>query len=428
MEHLVAIVPIFLIFLFRNKYSKVLLNPTSVLCLTWLFFLMLHMIFANDYYYSLRASLFITFFIFCFSIGEIIIVANYNFRNLPNLNRPRFYSVYFISRLRLAIILISIISAIGFFLYLKVFINYFGSFHKLAESGNIIRSVVKVIHIPLVPKLLLLLGYSGAILCLIYYITKGFKWFIVIPFIIIFLMGAVHSGRAGFIMLIVFIYFAIYWRDLFRSAYLNIDHSVDKRLLVRSIMLVFFAFVIFILGYLQRIENFSFHAALSKAAFQNFKVYLLGGISAFEAQLRSPEFLKYGLGKYNFSALFDLLGIAKNEYGVYTYFYPVSSVDKSTVVNIFTSFRPLMDDFGILGGGLYMFLLGGLGGVAFNKAMNGSLPYLAFLIVLYGYLFHTPLLPITVHTSIVLCFFVPSIIIEFLRVGFKKRPDQKAVS
>jgi oligosaccharide repeat unit polymerase len=420
MAHLVAILPIFIIFLFRKKYSPVLLNPTSVLCITWLTFLILHLLFASDYYYSYRVSLLILFFVFSFSLGEILIVANYNFRNLPNLGKPRFYSVYFKSRLKLVIIILTFISATGFILYLNTFIDYFGSFQKLASSGDTIRTVVKIIYIPLFVKLLLLLGYSAAILCLIYYITNGFRWFIVIPFIIIFLMGAVHSGRAGFIMLIVFIFFAIYWRDLFKNAFSGADTSVDRRLIIRTGVFVLFSIIVFVLGYMQRREDFSFHEAFSKDALQNFKVYLLGGISAFEAELKSPELLARGFGKYNFSALYDLLGIAKNEFGVYTLFYPVSAAPGSPVVNIFTSFRPLIDDFGIIGGGIFMFLLGGIGGIAFNKAMNGSLPYLAFLIVLYGYLFHTPLLPITVHTSIVLCFFVPSVLIEIIRIGFKK--------
>jgi oligosaccharide repeat unit polymerase len=422
MGYFIVIIPLFVVFIYRNKFSPILFNPTSVLCLAWLGFLLLHLTFAANYFFSWRAASLILFFVLSFSAGEMLVASSYSTQNLPRVSKDKFYSEYFDSRLRLIIIIMSVISTIGFLFYLKSFVDYYGSFGNLLEAGGTIRYNLGRISVPLFARILLLIGYSAAILCLIYYIINGFSLFITIPFVILFLMGAVQSGRAGFIMLIVFIYFSVYWRDIRIVTTSKLRLNINKRLLNRSLAMIAFAVIVFILGYLQRAEDFSFSRAFDKGTFTNFKVYLLGGISAFDSELKNPENLPLGFGKYSFSALYDLLGIAENKLGVYTKYYPIAA-DLPTRINIFTSFRPLIDDFGIIGGGIFMFILGLIGGISYNKALNGNLPFLATLIVLYGYLFHTPLLAITVHTSIVLCFFVPAFIIEALRIGLKNNQD-----
>ena len=167
-----------------------------------------------------------------------------------------------------------------------------------------------------------------------------------------------------------------------------------------------------------RAQNFSFESDIVSQGFTSFKAYLFGGIAAFTTYLNQGLAEDLGWGRFSFSSLYELLGIHKNEVGVYTDYLRVSEINVNETTNIFTAFRQFMDDFGIIGTVFFMMFLGAISHIFFQKATRGDMSSIAFMIVFYTFLFHTPLLSITVHNSVLISAILPYFLIKTLKKNF----------
>ena len=236
-------------------------------------------------------------------------------------------------------------------------------------------------------------------------------------------MGITQAGRAGFMMLIFQIFIATYWREIYNNIIKkvtphNFFRTPEYILATSSLKLVIFISLIFIGGDMLRSQNFTFNDDILLQGISSFKSYLFGGIAGFTSYIKDYKFNEFGFGRFTFSSLFELLGIHKNTPGIYTDYLQISNIDLSLETNIFTAFRQLIDDFGIIGSILFMFFFGSMSYYFFRKAIRGDVASIAFLIVFYSFIFHTPLLAITVHTSVLISTILPFLIIKLLLKRF----------
>lgn len=94
---------------------------------------------------------------------------------------------------------------------------------------------------------------------------------------------------------------------------------------------------------------------------EKFIVYAFGSVEAFDVWLTEHyTFGTYGFGVNTFMAPFDILGLVNREQGVYGFIDGISS-------NVFSAFRGVILDFGVVGGLLFMFVIGIIGGSAYSK-------------------------------------------------------------
>jgi oligosaccharide repeat unit polymerase len=92
-------------------------------------------------------------------------------------------------------------------------------------------------------------------------------------------------------------------------------------------------------------------------------------------------------GAFTFAALYDVLGLGQRRPGLFAESVVLSTGDET---NLYTLFRPLIDDFTPLGALLALLALGAVGGLAFRAALRGRLeavPVLAgfYATTLYGF-------------------------------------------
>lgn len=396
-----------------------------MLAATWIVILFLKAIWAPDFYFSAEAAALICLFIFSFFCGDFLFA--YASRNIPQPSKFNYIATLkedktFQRKLLSAIGAIGIISLIGSVLYLQYFIHYFGSLMNVLGAGWLLRDALKEIQVPLIIRLILLLNYSGVILTILYGFLYRFHFLNILPYLSVLLMGVTQAGRAGTIMILFQIFIAVFWSAIIKQKTTKGNPKFeslnpDVRVVKKSFYLVLIVGVIFAAGELYKAQ--SALSELDDKQLDTFKDYLFGGIAGFTYNLQHPEFSDLFWGRYSFSSLFNLLGIYKAELGIYTTFVPLS--DRSfSMGNIFTSFRPLIDDFGITGGMIFMFFLGLASSFIFLRSIWGSLTAISICIVLYTYLFHSFLLPITVHNSILLSIVVPPLVVLFCRL--KLRP------
>lgn len=422
METLFTILFLLLLFLLRKAFSKYFLSPTGILAATWIVILFLKLLWAPDFYFSAEAAVLICLFIFSFFCGDFLFA--YASRDIPI--KPKFDYLAslkkdkrFQRRLLTAIGAIGIISIIGSILYLQYFINYFGSLLNVLGAGWLLRDALKEIQVPLFVRLVLLLNYSGVILTILYGFLYRFHFLNILPYLSVLLMGVTQAGRAGTIMILFQIFIAVFWAAIIKQQ-TNDEKpefkkiNPDVRVMKKSLYLVLIVGVIFAAGELYKAQ--SALDQLDDKQLDTFKDYLFGGIAGFTYNLQHPEFTELYWGRYSFSSLYNLLGIYKAELGIYTTFVPLS--DRSfSMGNIFTSFRPLIDDFGVVGSVVFMFIFGIISSWVFMRSIVGSLAAISVCIVLYTYLFHTFLLPITVHNSILLSVVLPPIVIFLCKLN-----------
>ncbi len=332
-----------------------------------------------------------------------------------------FEDINIIKRFENILLLIGILSLFGSTLYLSAFVLHFGSLVNVLSAGWALRGALEEISIPLFTRAILLLGYSTIILTLVYYIIYNkFKWYFMFSYISMLIMGITQAGRAGFMMILFQIFITSYWRQIYINLLKNRKHdgfssSPEYKLVKSSLKLVLFVGIIFVGGDMLRSQNFSFESNVVFQGLTSFKAYLFGGIAAFSTYLNNYNPAEFGWGRFSFSSLYDLLGIHKNTIGIYTDYLRISIEDPSQDTNIFTAFRQFMDDFGIFGTLIFMFILGAFSFISFRKAIKGDIASIAFLIVFYTFIFHTPLLAITVHNSVLVSAFLPYFIIKILK-------------
>lgn len=418
MIHIVFIILLFMIFLLRKSFSMYYFSPTGFLCATWITFVFLMAVFAPDYFFTVQSSFYIFLFIFFFFLGEI-------FNNVIRKRKQKEWvpfeiTDHFKNNFESGLKIMGVVSIVGSVLYLIIFANYFGGVMRLANAGWAVRGALieGEIAVPFYVKLLLFPAYSNVILVLVYSILfRRIKWFLILPFIALFIMGFVQVGRAGFMLILFQVYIAILFRILYKNSMDGGMTLKEHRLIMKSFILIFVVLLIFIGGDMLRKQDFTFDFS----SINIFRQYLFGGISAFDTFLYKREFseTEYGLGKYTFSALYDMLGISKNEFGVYLEYLKVSDKDKFTT-NIFTAFRQFIDDFGIAGACFFMFLSGIVSNYYYNHAVKGHIKAISVSIVIYTIIFHSTMLSITVHNSILLTLVLPNILLTLFSLKIKK--------
>lgn len=88
--------------------------------------------------------------------------------------------------------------------------------------------------------------------------------------------------------------------------------------------------------------------------------YAIGHLACFDKwySLSTTEDLPYKLGVRTFFGLSNALGIEKRESGIYdeTVFFGKGEIQGNS--NVYTAFRPLVEDYGILGSMVFMIMFG----------------------------------------------------------------------
>ncbi|HLD53095.1 MAG TPA: O-antigen polymerase [Sediminibacterium sp.] len=438
MPHLFLVISLLLVFALRKSFSRFYLSPTGILSLTWCIFIGLMFFFANDFYLSISAAIIFLLFILAFFLGELTCFIYSDGEKKGNSFRKKqemlfeFESQIFSNLLikkifRKFLLFIGILSFLGSILYLQVFASYFGSIINVLTAGWAVRGALEEIQVPLFTRAILMIGYSSIILTLVYRIVyKEFKWYFFFPYLSILLMGITQAGRAGFMMVLFQVFISHYWSIIYsqiksRDNYISFSKKPEVQLVASALKLIIVIIIVFVLGDMLRSQSFSMAGETLSQGILSFQSYLFGGIAGFTTYYDS-EYLRIvslGFGRFSFSSLFELLGIYDSVGGIYDNYLRISSKDYTLDVNIFTAFRQLIDDFGIIGGGLFMYISGFFSYKFFRKAINGDLGSIAMMIVIYTILFHSPLLLITVHNAVLVSLFFPFFVISAFRFLFK---------
>jgi len=416
--HLVLIFLLIIIFFARKLFSRTYLTPTGVLCGIWILIISLKVILAPDFYFGYEAVFYIGSFSMFFFIGELLFYFLSKENDTEEIKEIKpFYEhgEEFKNRLRKYIIWISFISLFGSLFYLKAFINHFGSFAEFLIAGELIRADLfdGNISIPAISIFSMLLSYSAINLSMVFYSRYGFYWFQTIPFFSVLILSFSQAARAGMVIVI----FQIVSGKIFRLLSKN-EGKIELKLVKPLLYILPTLLIIFTLIESFRYQAFEYNSERVEFTKNTFNVYTFGGVSGFSTYLdevhKSTNDLTYG--RYTFSSLYNLLGIAKAETGIYDQYLNVSPTQTA---NIYSIFRPLLEDFGYLGMLIWALILGMIANFSFRYSLRGSLIGISMCVSIYIYLMFSFIAPLTQFNSFLLSCFLAPLIIQISKIRLK---------
>jgi oligosaccharide repeat unit polymerase len=112
------------------------------------------------------------------------------------------------------------------------------------------------------------------------------------------------------------------------------------------------------------------------------RIWFFGYLSGFSIWVDHRTFPVWdpGYGLYTFGGLFDFLGFAERLQGIYEDFVVIGEIGST---NVFTIFRGLFLDYGIVGSLFLLFITGVAAGFAYNRLENGKTGLLPVLSLFY---------------------------------------------
>lgn len=186
--------------------------------------------------------------------------------------------------------------------------------------------------------------------------TKTNKVVAVFSMVPIMLVMLFCNGKSGFLSCIIL------WGSAFLTSFFYIHKQSPKvnvsKLIGYSILAVFaLAFLLF--SMMLRIGHVDLETF--NIVTQKFMSYAFGEIQAFDYWFElGRSKIEYSAGVQTFMAIFNSLGIVKRKQGVYGFMPGVIS-------NVYTVFRGIIEDFGTVGGLVFVAVCGCLAGYYFEK-------------------------------------------------------------
>lgn len=186
--------------------------------------------------------------------------------------------------------------------------------------------------------------------------TKTQKKLSILSMLPIVLLMLFSSGKSGFLSCIVL------WGSAFLTSYFYVHKQAPKinfSKLFGYAVLAVLAFVLLLFSMMLRIGHVD--SETFDIVTEKFISYAFGEIQAFDWWFKvGRSNLNYSAGVQTFMAIFHNLGMVERKSGVYD-FIP------GTVSNVYTVFRGIIEDFGTVGGLVFVAICGCIAGYYFEK-------------------------------------------------------------
>lgn len=150
---------------------------------------------------------------------------------------------------------------------------------------------------------------------------------------------------------------------------------------------------------------------------EKFFTYALGHFHCFDFWYTSYEPTNYSWGTKTFMGLSNLMGLEERVQGIYTEYMQVGKNGYHGISNVFTAFRPLIEDFGEAGSYAIMFALGFISKLSLKYLTARKTVFLnqTVLSALYAYLIWSFTASFFAYTSYLAMFFLAYFLFRLLQ-------------
>lgn len=394
--------------LIARKVQKTWFAPGSFFALIWFLHMVLTVLFASDFYLYFNSNFIIFFYVFIIILGSSIGMKlkirrfSINTVSLNSINKMRELSLIasIVGFLSFPVILYSTGGSFSTFLNLDAMMNLARQNSISRYSGDLENSTLT--------SILLSINYFAAIVNGVSIgiekkdsQTKYNKRLVLhlLPIITSILIAIILTTKATILYTVV----------LFLGGVITAKESSNdrnflftKKNLFRVLILVPASMFLFVFIQMSRYGFKDFDGMLK--VLKVFKVWAFGHMPAFSVwfnEYYSSGDYSLSFGQYTFSGVFSVLNIAERVSGIYSEGVLISGNYEGT--NIFTIFRGLIEDFGIIGSLLLMFFVSIIIGVMYKSVKLGKFNSFVFLIIFYSFSMYG-IVSILSYNSILLAF------------------------
>jgi len=295
--------------------------------------------------------------------------------------------------------LLNFISIIGSILYLATFIVEFGGIYQLINAGWAIRERMAEGELGsnLFINGLTMLAYPTLFLTLYSMLLGAGSRLVIMSTIPLLITAVSQAARAGLIIVMMMILSTM----IAKYTITNKERKIFSIGLKVSLMVI----LIFVTGLLYRDNNLPLELILKSA-----RDYALGGFMGFNAWIANYELDWPSLGKYAFASIYLKFVPGGLPIGYYDNYLEICS--DGAVTNIFSLYRPLIEDFTYPVGIFFSFMAGYLIKFSINQIMKGKTQYFPLYLYLMTGLLYSFVAPITQHTSLIIALIFSTFVIK----------------
>lgn len=417
-----------------SRYAKSWLVPSVVFSVFWFLYSFLPLIFLPAIPINAIAIMYI--FVFCcvFSLSAYLFDWNYAIRvfdahkvkqnKIANLNTSFIKRTFVLVQLFVIFSIFLDIIIQGFSIYAVIFdfMKTSGAYISLRYSGELKESIIVRLG-TVFTYVGVMLGGFVACFCS----RRRNKIFVTILSLLPSVLLMVIQGAKGAVFLCIFLFYgSVLIYNMYHSNRNLTDKKTNKAILYGVILLM----PAIISSFLSRgLYDQDSDFIVKRLAFY-FNSYAFAHLYAFSdwfnAYLGYESIMKFqfdtekSYGFYTFTSLFKAFGVDKYvPPGVYEEYYMYKDIIKS---NIYTVFRGLVTDFGILGSMIFAFLFGWLLNFMYfciNVTRNPNF-LLSVYISMFGFYYTSFIISIFIWNSLPASLLIFYIIISFNQISISK--------
>lgn len=413
------------VFFLSAMYARKLLgswmHPGAMLLLLWSFVFISTSLFAADYYFSFFGGFLLYTQIVSFLLGST--VGSYSLKehvkDVKSVVTLEF-QVKGLTWILLAGIVCGFL-AVAFVLATQgVSIGSFTDIDELAETAHDF-SVARYeddYRMPVLARLLLSFNYVAVSLSgLAVGAGRALVWreggvrrrlLLLVPLIPQVVLAVVMTTRAQVLFEMV-VWFAFY---LAASVYVK-DRSVHRLFSFKKVFFISLVgvFVLVLFVSLQFLRGGITDFDRIWDILEHIRKWPFGSIAGFSVWADMSSFSDPSFGAYTFTGIFDLLGIKQRDTGLYSDYVDLGD---GSYGNVYSVFRGIIQDFGVVGACFFLVFSGVLGGRTYAMAMRGSkISAVSLLAAFYMAVIWSPMMSVFAYFSMVFDIVVVFLILVF---------------
>lgn len=253
----------------------------------------------------------------------------------------------------------------------------------------------------IISRLSLILLYSYPMLVGYYYEVLKKKKYIISGGILILYISLLQGTKAVFMTACILFFAGWLVAGIEKRKHIKIK---DLKTIILSVIGVVFLAIIGLIskGYGK--------ASLSVSIYYTYKVfvsYAFGHLLAFDYWFHDYSSQAITYGQYTFFGIFNALGIAHRDSGIFRDFIDIAGPRFFVQTNVYTVFRPIVMDFSPWGGLAFVALVAVIVGIAYKKVVesNHAKPFcITILVAFYSFLFWSFVTSIFAYASYICAF------------------------
>lgn len=406
-----------------KSFKGRIINLPILYSVYWFSFLFIaFLLFKNDYIFNIYSFLWIFWGVILFYFGHIC----FHKIKLPQLIKGlkvRYINFNLILYLIIFCFIFKLFGDLVFLYINKINILDFYSFNVTADILTKIRYGLIPANRSVITSIGNILFYLGILLSGYFYLkiikNKKYRKIIGILFLIVLISSIITTMGKGPVIYSIEIFLSGLLINFLNFKFKNKNDI--KKIIYSSLLVIALVFLsTIIITYLRNGSLDGFSKIL--------KTYGFGSVPAFDYFFTNMRTDELTLGKYTFKAIFDVFnaGLDIKLQGIY---FPIEIA--GTTTNVFTVFRGIISDFGLIGGLIFQFLSGCLSGVFSNYYLNNkSRVSAAFLAMICVFILEGFVISIGTFLSICLAYFLfllIQIIFSILNIEFDKKVQEDMI-